>query len=68
MNQENFGKFIKEIRKQNNLTQKEFAEKMGEAAAESFDFNTNMRASAEYRKHLAKVIVKRACLKMEGVY
>lgn len=27
MNQENFGKFIKEIRKQNNLTQKEFAEK-----------------------------------------
>ena len=27
MNQENFGKFIKEIRKKNNLTQKEFAEK-----------------------------------------
>ena len=27
MNQEKFGKFIKEVRKKNNLTQKEFADK-----------------------------------------
>ena len=29
MNQEKIGKLIKEIRKQNNLTQKEFADKYG---------------------------------------
>ena len=56
-----------EYKKDESMDIKEFAEKMGEFAAENFDFNTNMRASAEYRKHLAKVIVKRACLKMEGV-
>ena len=29
MNQEEFGKFIKDIRKKNNLTQKELAERTG---------------------------------------
>ena len=34
--------------------------------AESFTYGINMRASAEYRKHLAKVLLKRAAAEIQG--
>lgn len=33
---------------------------------ESFTYGSNMRASAEYRKHLAKVLLKRAAAEIQG--
>ena len=44
MDQDRFGKFIKNIRKQNNLTQKEFAEKYNVTyqAVSKWENNKNM--------------------------
>lgn len=36
------------------------------AQAEQLDYVDNMRASGAYRKHLAKVLIKRACARLEG--
>lgn len=36
------------------------------ALADSFAYGSNMRASAEYRKHLAKVLLKRAAEEIQG--
>jgi CO/xanthine dehydrogenase FAD-binding subunit len=40
------------------------AEKAGEIAAENLQFRSDIRASAEYRKELCKVLVKRALLEV----
>lgn len=44
----------------------ETALKFGEYVAENLDFNSNMRGSAQYRKHIAKVLVKRAVKALGG--
>lgn len=44
----------------------ETALKFGEYIAENLDFNSNMRGSAQYRKHIAKVLVKRAVKALGG--
>lgn len=44
----------------------ETALKFGEYVAENLDFNSNMRGSAQYRKHIAKVLVKRAVNALGG--
>ncbi len=36
------------------------------ALADSFSYGSNMRASAEYRKHLANVLLKRAATEIQG--
>lgn len=49
----------------NNAEDKKIAaEKAGETAAESLQFRSDVRASAEYRKELCKVLVKRAVLEV----
>lgn len=44
----------------------ESAKAFGEYAASAVSFGSNMRASAEYRSMIAEVLVKRACLALEG--
>ena len=39
-------------------------EELAEKAAESFRFGSNMRGSAQYRQHLAYVLVKRGLKKL----
>lgn len=34
--------------------------------ADSYSYGSNMRASAEYRKHLASVLLKRAAEEIQG--
>ncbi|MEW8954912.1 xanthine dehydrogenase family protein subunit M [Clostridium sp.] len=48
-----------------NKVDEDIAKKAAEIAAEELNFGSNMRASAEYRKSLCKVLVKRAI--MEGL-
>lgn len=43
------------------------AEEFGAYAAAKIRTGSNMRAGAEYRKHLAQVLVKRACLEIGGM-
>lgn len=43
----------------------EVASKTGEIAANEIHFGTNNRGSAEYRRELCKVLVKRAILEVE---
>ncbi len=43
---------------------KDYAKK----TAESFDYESNMRASAEYRRHIAEVLIKRTVEKIEVRY
>ena len=50
---------------QNNITE-EKAEAFGTYAAGQIVTGSNMRAGAEYRRHLAEVLVKRAVLQMGG--
>lgn len=49
----------------NGITE-ESAKAFGEYAASVVRFGSNMRASAEYRSMIAEVLVKRACLALEG--
>ncbi|MDY2627505.1 MAG: FAD binding domain-containing protein [Lachnospiraceae bacterium] len=42
------------------------AKRFGEYAASAVTFGSNMRASAQYRGMIAEVLVKRACLALEG--
>ena len=44
----------------------ESAEQFGRYAASEVTFGSNMRASAQYRSMIAEVLVKRACLALEG--
>lgn len=44
----------------------ESAREFGEYAASVVSFGSNMRASAQYRSMIAEVLVKRACLALEG--
>ncbi|MGN0466744.1 MAG: FAD binding domain-containing protein [Lachnospiraceae bacterium] len=51
-----------------NGMSEENCQKFAQYVVQNLDFGTNIRATAEYRKYLAKVLVKRACqgvLKME---
>lgn len=49
----------------NGITE-ESAKAFGEYVSSVLSFGSNMRASAEYRRILAEVLVKRACLQLEG--
>lgn len=49
----------------NGITE-ETAKAFGEYVASVLSFGSNMRASAEYRRMIAEVLVKRACLELEG--
>lgn len=44
----------------------ESARKFGEYVSSEVTFGSNMRASAQYRSMIAEVLVKRACLALEG--
>jgi CO/xanthine dehydrogenase FAD-binding subunit len=44
----------------------EAAKAFGEYVASQVTFGSNMRASAEYRSMIAEVLVKRACMALEG--
>lgn len=44
----------------------ESARKFGEYISSEVTFGSNMRASAQYRSMIAEVLVKRACLALEG--
>lgn len=44
----------------------ETAKAFGEYVSSVLSFGSNMRASAEYRRMIAEVLVKRACLELEG--
>jgi CO/xanthine dehydrogenase FAD-binding subunit len=46
------------------LTFDKIDETLPERVAESLNFESNIRGSAEYRKHLCKVLVKRALEKV----
>ena len=57
---------LTEFAKMNPEQKKEAAEKYGEYIRDTAVFGSNMRASKEYREHLAKVLVKRALLRAGG--
>lgn len=49
----------------NGITEQS-AKRFGEYVSSVVSFGSNMRASAEYRRMIAEVLVKRACLGLEG--
>ena len=60
------GQKVRALRKQRGLSLEELALKCADAVKNDIITGANMRGSAEYRRHLAGVLTKRAVVELEA--